>query len=199
MNRRERLAPHRVRRRLNSLGDTPRVTFQRLSMDDAEGLAAAAVLIPLTEIDEQIHAVFTRRPESMPEHSGEVVFPGGRREPQDDSLLQTALRETQEEIALAPQDVHVYGSLVRMPTVTGYDVTAYVGEFEQPYDLEPNPREIEELFVAPLHELADPERHRVEQRTWRDDTFDLHFYDYEDQVVWGATGYMVYRLLELVG
>ena len=198
MSNTPKLDPQSVRRRLEKLGDSPQLEFNRFEVDGMEELQPAAVLVPLTEIDEQFHAVFTSRPETMPQHSGEVSFPGGRVEPQDQTLLQTALRETHEEIALPPDDVQVYGNLMRMPTVTGYDVTVFVGEFDRSQRLEPNPREIEELFLAPLEVLADPACHRVEKRTWCEHTFDLHFFDYDDHLIWGATGYMVYRLLELV-
>ncbi len=192
------LDPPSVRRRLEKLGDCPQVEFNRFEVEGMGELQPAAVLVPLTEIDGQFHVVFTSRPETMPQHSGEVSFPGGRAEEKDQTLLETALRETHEEIALDPDEVRVYGNLVRMPTITGYDVTVFVGEFDRSERLEPNPREIEELFLAPLHALADPSCHRVEQRTWREHTFDLHFFDYGGHLIWGATGYMVYRLLELV-
>ncbi len=193
--RRENFAPEVVRQRLRELGDRPRVAFERVPGISMEGLTPAAVLIALTEIEDQMHAVFTKRPDTMPEHSGEVSFPGGRVEEEDESLEQTALRETQEEIALEPEAVELYGALVRMPTITGYVVTTFVGEFEQPYELRPSPREIDTLFTAPLEILADPSSHRLESRSWNGHTFELHFYDYDGQVIWGATGYMLNILL----
>ncbi len=193
------LAPRRVRRCLRELSDEPQVEFERIPDISREDLTEAAVLIALTEIDGEMYAVFTGRPDTMREHSGEVSFPGGRREPEDDELMQTALRETREEISLAEEDVRLYGNLVCMPTVTGYVINAYVGEFEQPYELRPDPREIETLFLAPLSELADPSRRRIEKRSWQGFTFDLHFFDYEGQVIWGATGYMLHLLLDFLG
>jgi 8-oxo-dGTP pyrophosphatase MutT (NUDIX family) len=191
--------PQKIRRRLQALGDRPQVAFERVPGVSMEGLTPAAVLIALTEIEGQMHAVFTKRPDTMPEHSGEVSFPGGRVEDEDESLEQTALRESQEEIALHPEAVELFGALVRMPTVTGYVVTTFVGEFKQPYELQPSPREIETLFTAPLVELAEPTRHRLESRSWNGHTFELHFYEYDGQVIWGATGYMLHTLLGFLG
>ncbi len=191
--------PQRVRQRLASLGDDPIVAHDRLTVDLSMELIPAAVLIPLTEIDGRMNAVFTQRPESMAEHSGEVSFPGGRAEKHDIGLRETALRETREEIALLEQDVHLYGALVQMPTITGYDVMTYVGEFEQPYQLRPDPREIDVLFTAPLDALADPGIHRMEKRSWGGMSFDLHFYEYGSFTIWGATGYMLHLLLEFLG
>ncbi len=187
--------PDEVRRRLQGLSESPLVDLGRIPGVDRDALRPAAVLLALTEIDETFHVVFTRRPDTMPEHSGEVSFPGGGAEPEDESPLQTALRETREEIALLEEDVEVYGALVQMPTITGYDITAFVGEFPQPYELQPDPREIESLFLAPLSALMDPANHRREERTWQGLTFDLHFYDFPPYTIWGATGHIVYEFL----
>lgn len=192
-------APQRVRRSLARLGAEPQKRFDRIPGLDQAGLTRAAVLIPLTEIEGQMVALFTKRPDSMPTHSGEISFPGGRFEASDRDLRETALREAQEEIALAREDVRLYGALLQMPTVTGFEVTTFVGEFDQPYELQPDAREIEMLFMAPLAALADPEIHRVESRKWQGLSFDLHFYDYQGHVIWGATGYMLHMLLQLVG
>ena len=195
----EPLEPRRVRRRLGELGETPQVEFGRIPGISREGLTEAAVLIALTELDGQLHAVFTKRSDSMREHSGEISFPGGRRERQDEELRHTALREAHEEIDLAEADVNLFGNLVCIPTVTGYVVSAFVGEFEQPYELRPDPGEIDTLFLAPLNALADPDQHRLEERTWQGMSFELHFFDYEGHVIWGATGYMLHLLLDFLG
>lgn len=196
MNAADLWTPERVRRRLSTLGDHPRLAFERVPGVSMDGLTPAAVLIALTEIQGRMHAVFTERPDTMAEHSGEVSFPGGRTEPEDGDLLDTALREAREEVALVPEAVDVFGALVRMPTVTGYAVTTYVGEYAQPYELRPDPREIADLFMAPLNHLADPQNHRLENRQWQGYDYELHFYDYEGHVIWGATGYMLHMLLE---
>ncbi len=185
-----------IRERLRGLGEEPQVRFDRLKGIDRQALSPAGVLIPMVEVRGETRLVFTLRPETMPKHSGEVSFPGGRREEGDGDLLATALRESREEIGLEPEDVEIFGNLVTMPTVTGYEITAYVGEFPWPYELRPNPREIDELFDVPLKALADPTRQRMEERQWNGQSYRLHFYDYEGHVIWGATGYMVHLLLE---
>lgn len=197
--REDHLSPKEVRRRLATLGDQPQLSYGRIPGVDPSMLTPSAVLIPLCEVEGRMSAVFTKRPDTMPEHSGEVSFPGGRVEEDDEDLSQTALRETEEEIGLSTQDVELYGALLEMPTVTGYQITAYVGEFSHPYDFEPNPGEIEALFVAPLEELADPKNHRVERRSWGEHTFDIHYFDYEEYVIWGATGHMLDVLLGWLG
>lgn len=202
MNRgvQELLQPSRVREKLRVLTMEPSFSHGRLpkAYQDRLELAAAGVLIPLTEIDGRMEVVFTQRPDTMKRHSGEVSFPGGRAEPEDRDLLATALRETREEIALLEKDVDSFGALVQMPTVTGFDVTTFVGEFSSPYPLRPDPREIDVLFQAPLTYLSRTEVHRVEQQTWQGIEFDVHYYDYEGFNIWGATGYMLHTLLSFL-
>lgn len=187
--------PEEVRRRLERLDREPPIRWRGREDLAGLGLEDAGVLVPLTEHDGQFHAIFTHRSAELDHHSGEVSFPGGRVEPRDDDLAETALREAHEEILLDPSDVRLYGAVVEMPTVTGFRITAWVGEFDHPYTLEPNPGEIETVFEAPLRGLADPAVHRIEQREYDGEVYPVHFYDYDGHTIWGATGYLVHELL----
>ncbi len=197
-----RVDPDEIRAKLSDLdNEAPRLDlseFRREWLPDAD-LTDAAVLIPMTQFDGALHLVLTQRAASLRKHSGEMSFPGGRRDPEDTNLIATALRESHEEIALAPQDVEIFGSLMRMPTVTGYEVTVYVGEFPWPYELVANPAEIDELVVAPLQTLADPQIHRKELREWDGKEFPIHFFDYGPTEIWGATGFMLDTFLHYLG
>jgi 8-oxo-dGTP pyrophosphatase MutT (NUDIX family) len=188
--------PQQVRTKLAALGHSPRHRYRDLPGMDAAQFTEAAVLVPLTEIDRELHVVFTLRAEAMRKHSGEVSFPGGRADASDPDLVHTALREAREEINLAPEAVRIYGALVQMPTITGYQVTTFVGEFDQPYELVANPKEIATIFSAPLALLADPAIHRVEEREWQGVVYPLHFFEVDGHVIWGATGYMVRLFLD---
>jgi 8-oxo-dGTP pyrophosphatase MutT (NUDIX family) len=190
--------PDEIRARLERLSNDPRFHLREFGgLQDLFGdLRPAAVLVPLTERSGQMDVVLTKRAEDLRKHSGEISFPGGRADDDDDDLIQTALRESHEEIALRPDDVHVFGALMQMPTVTGYDVTVFVGEFEQPYDLDPNPFEIDELIEAPLDAFTDESIHRLEKREWNGMEVPIHFYDYQGYNVWGATAFMLNTLLE---
>ena len=192
-------APEDVRRRLAKLGMVPASDWTGRRAAIEGDLSPAAVLIPIFEKDGRLHVTFTRRAAGLTKHSGEVSFPGGRVEPVDESKLDTALRETHEEIALSPQDVDVYGALAEMPTITGYSLEAWAGEFPHPYELTPELAEIEVIFDVPLDVLADPSIHRVEMRSWGDETFPVHYYEYEGYTIWGVTGYLVWVLLDYLG
>jgi 8-oxo-dGTP pyrophosphatase MutT (NUDIX family) len=191
--------PEEVRRRLAKLGMVPASDWSDRGAAVEGELSPAAVLIPIFEKDGRLHVIFTRRAAGLNKHSGEVSFPGGRAEPVDDSKLETALRETHEEIALSPEDVEVYGALAEMPTITGYNLEAWTGEFPHPYELRPEPSEIEVIFDVPLDVLADPAIHRVEMRSWGDQTFPVHYYEYDGYTIWGVTGYLVWVLLDYLG
>lgn len=197
-----RVDPDEVRSRLADLTIArPKLDlteFRRELLSDVD-LADAAVLIPFTQDEHGLHIVLTQRAASLRKHSGEMSFPGGRRDPEDDDLVATALRESHEEIALHPSDVEIYGALLQMPTITGYEVTVFVGEFVSPYELVPNPAEIDELVVAPLEKLADPSIHRRELREWDGNEFPIHFFDYGPTEIWGATGFMLDTLLNYLG
>jgi 8-oxo-dGTP pyrophosphatase MutT (NUDIX family) len=195
----ESYTPEAVRRKLERLDNQPRSSWHSERDFAHRDLSASAVLIPLSEYDGDLHVLFTQRSHELRNHSGEISFPGGRREVEDDSLAETALRESYEEIALLPSDVRLYGALTRIPTITGFQVTAYVGEFDHPYDLIINPDEIHLIFQAPLRELADPAIHRVEEREFGGQVYPVHFFDWNGHVIWGATGFLLHTFLNYIG
>ena len=196
----DRFRPTQIRSRLHTLSQKPKYKlFPDRSTQNRTSFQRAAVLIALTEIDGKMHVVLTKRSAHLREHSGEVSFPGGKMDATDPDLLHTALREAQEEICLDPSIVTAHGVLLSMPTITGYAVTAWVGEYPQPYDLNANPSEIESLLMAPLDELADPSIHRIESREFNGREFPIHFFEIQDFTIWGATGWMLHTLLDFLG
>ena len=156
---------------------------------NVEGSQAAAVLVPLYESDGDTNVVLIKRPETMPSHRGEIAFPGGKFEAGVDADLRaTALREAHEEVGLAPGDVEIVARLDGIGTVASrFTITPYVGFLARRPVLTPNPREVVRILEIRLSELLDPDAYREER--WGTDTtdFDVHFYDLEDETVWGAT------------
>ena len=195
----DRFDPDRIRERLGRLTRDPIEAWHDRADFDEFDLDSAAVLMPLTVRDGEFHLVLTHRADELENHSGEVSFPGGRAEPEDNTLVETALRESYEEIALHPGDVEVFGALTEMPTITGFEIVSFAGEFESPYELIANPREIETVFAAPLSVLADPDIHRLEHREWGGETYPVHFFEYDGHVIWGATGFLLDSLLRYLG
>lgn len=155
-------------------------------------LREAAVLAPLFWRGGEPFAYLTRRPMTLRKHPGQIVFPGGGREPGDVTPLHTALRETHEELGIPPGAVEVLGALGAMPTITSYWVTPFVGVVPADVPLTPNPGEIEAVLAAPLWRL------RVEQREFYGAPRDAYVWGDGREAVWGATFRMLEQLMQHV-
>ncbi|MFM9023575.1 MAG: NUDIX hydrolase [Solirubrobacterales bacterium] len=108
------------------------------------GSKEAAVLVAIYEQAGELGTVLTRRRSDLRRHAGEISFPGGRRDPGEPELAETALREAHEEIGLLPATVHVAGALPPTPTIaTGYAIHPFVGAISTPQDWAPSEREVE--------------------------------------------------------
>ena len=161
-----------------------------------EGLRDAAVLAPLFRRDGEERLLLTKRREDLPDHPGQVAFPGGAREGDEDALS-CALRESEEELGLAPATVEVLGRLPDRVSIAGFMVAAFVGRIPPPRDLRPDPREVESVLEIPLELLLDEGRWRTEDRRSPQGLFrDVPFFDWDGPVLWGLTGTFVWDLLE---
>jgi 8-oxo-dGTP pyrophosphatase MutT (NUDIX family) len=175
-----------VRRRLAARRSEP--------VREKPGLRRAGVLVPLFVRDARLWILFTRRTESVEHHRGQISFPGGGEEPGDEGLRAAALRETEEELAVAPADVILLGSLSPIVTVTSFYVEPYVAAVPQPYVWRPAPAEIAEVIEAPVAELMDPVILERKPMPGREGL--ILFYHYGSHVIWGATAKILAELLE---
>jgi 8-oxo-dGTP pyrophosphatase MutT (NUDIX family) len=159
----------------------------------------AAVLVPLYLVDGEWHVLFTLRTQLVETHKGQVSFPGGRVEPQDTSRVDTALRETEEEIGLRREDVTVLGQLDELLTVTQYHITPIVGVFGWPYPFVLSTAELSEVFGAPLAWLANPDNLEVRQREplTPGRKIEVYYLHYQNYTIWGATARMLLNLIEV--
>lgn len=166
----------------------------------SERVRAAGVLVPLYARGGRPHLLFTLRASTLAYHSGEMSFPGGGREPGDVTLAATALRETEEELALPPERVELLGALPPVNAVVSNNwvvpVVGWLGEGLPP--LTPAPDEVAEVVEAPLAALTDPTIFHTEQ--WRRGGVarTLYFYDFGSYRIWGLTGWMLTTLLDLL-
>src|SRR5688572_20188901 len=161
----------------------------------------SAVLAAVWDEDDGAHMLLTRRATGLRSHSGEVSFPGGRRDP-GESLLDAALREAAEEVALDPGSVEVLGELDHLMTITsGSFIVPYVGVLpSRPSGLVPNPGEVDAVLFVPFAELLLDEVYREERWTWSGDVVAerrLFFFELVGDTLWGATGAMVRQLIGL--
>ena len=157
-------------------------------------LRPAAVLAPIVRRPEGWTLILTRRTDTMPSHAGQVSFPGGRVQPGDAGALAAALRETQVEIGLPPQALEPVGAVDPYETVTGYTITPFVAYVDPSFSPVADPREVAEVFEAPLSFLFDPRNHERHEREWQGGTRAYYVMPYAHHFIWGATAGMIKAL-----
>ena len=151
----------------------------------------AAVLVPMINRPDGLAVLFTERSADLPEHAGQISFPGGRVEPGDVDVDAAALRETEEEIGLPRDRVTVLGRLAQYETVTGYRVTPVVGWVEPPFSIKPDPVEVADVFEVPLAFLLEPENQKRHFRMLGEIRRDYFAIPYRERYIWGATAAML--------
>lgn len=157
----------------------------------------AAVLIPLLEVDQELHVLLTQRSARLRHHAGQISFPGGRQESSDMNLLATALRETHEEIGLPPDDVSLIGQLHDYPVISNFIVRPFVAFIEpkQPFTLDQH--EVADIFTVPLAQILQQRQHYV-YRLRRLLYDQVYFMPYQQRNIWGATAGMLRELADHV-
>ena len=164
------------------------------------GLTPSAVLIPLFEKDGRRHIVFTKRTGHLHHHKGQISFPGGGRHEGDRSILETALRESREEIGLKESDVEILGEMDDAVTITSlYHIVPFVGAIPYPYDFKLDKFEVEEVFALPLDDLLNKAIKKAENYTFGDTRIEMYSYELNGRFIWGATAWMLGQLLEIIG
>ncbi len=166
---------------------------------DSRGRRSAAVLLPLFARDGHDHLLLTRRTDHLDRHAGEISFPGGGRHREDVDLLATALRETEEEVGIAPADVEILGRLDDILSIHDIRVTPFVGVFPSPYPLAPCDFEIAEVLELPLDAFLDPAVFRCEDWRFRGRTEPVCFFTVGGHEVWGLTAAILVQFLQRVG
>jgi 8-oxo-dGTP pyrophosphatase MutT (NUDIX family) len=212
---RERLKADFLRRHVRA-----RPQYEPESLGDSmrQGIThptAAAVLIPLVVRAHEVSVLLTQRTTRLKKHAGQVAFPGGRKDPEDQDVVATALRESEEEIGLLAHEVEVLGSLKDYFTGTGYQITPVIGLVSPPSRLRLQASEVDAVFEVPLSFLMNPENHQYRERQFEGVT--RHFYsmpyratqwiEEQGQVsdplgreffIWGATASMLRNLHRLL-
>lgn len=165
------------------------------------GWRRAAVLIPLLCVEGEWHLLFTRRTDHVQHHKGQVSFPGGAYEAQDRNLVETALRESYEEIGLLPKDVRILGKMGGMQTVSNYIVTPVVGRIIRPFHVELSRDEVGRVFTIPIVWLAQEKNRQMRPYHAADgQIFDVIYYElYDGELLWGATAYLTVTFLRRMG
>ena len=169
----------------------------RLPNDNRTQKADAAVLMAFTR-EEIPQLILTKRALHLKSHAGEVAFPGGKRDDTDSSLIYTALREAQEEIALNPQDVQIVGELGLFTSKIGIKVKPIIGLLDALPQLTPSPDEIDSIFTVPLDVFLQQKPNYQHKVKYMGISVPVPSFNYQGYVIWGLTGFMIVEFMRRV-
>ena len=162
------------------------------------GLTPAAVLVLLYWKDGDYCVLLNKRSEEVEYHKGEISFPGGARDPEDTDSLDTALRETEEEMGIQRGDVTILGEMDEVATRSQFRVQVFTGTIEYPYEFNPSADEIAEVVEFPITALMDPANRRVETHWQKGNPSNTYSYAYGEHLVFGATARILQQFLGLL-
>ena len=156
------------------------------------------MLVPIIERANSLSVLLTQRSAALRLHAGQVSFPGGRMEDADQDIMATALRETHEEVGIAPEWVEIVGYLPPSPTVTGYSVTPVIGLLAGDVEITIDPGEVEAAFEVPLEFLMDSTNEQHSMRTYEGVEMPIVEFHHSGRRVWGATAMMLIQLRKIL-
>jgi 8-oxo-dGTP pyrophosphatase MutT (NUDIX family) len=160
---------------------------------------SSAVLVPIYLWDDEYHIIFIRRTETVKAHKGQISFPGGICEEEDKSLMDTALRESHEEIGLLPEHVEILGELDdEITTTSNYIVSPFVGVIQWPYHFTRNKDEVDAILNVPLAALLERDCLRPDTEILDGKTVNSYAYHYQGNVIWGATARILNKFLDII-
>lgn len=180
--------------RLSVLSERPAFEFPPEALPEKH--SKAAVLLPFWPgEDGGVEVVFTKRPETMSSHPGQVSFPGGRVDPEDESIVAAALREAEEELAIDPALVKIMGRLDDAWSIAGHHVIPYVGWLDKRPAMVANEKEVEQILIADVEMLMQPEVECEHETVTRGVPRRTLAFKWPDGYVWGLTADMFYEFL----
>lgn len=167
---------------------------------DLRWAAVMSLLLRHAEDDPDPRLLLIERHAALAIHAGQLAFPGGKPEPHDTCLLDTALREADEEVGLPATTTTVLGRLPAVPTPSGFLIMPFVALAPLGWEPRAIASEVHRIVTPSLRQLADPAVHRVVAHpTWQGRTYAMHEYAVHDPPLWGATALMVWELLRRLG
>jgi len=151
----------------------------------------ASVMILFLEKEGAPHVLMTLRTETVSNHKGQVSFPGGGYDSTDRDYLETALRETMEEVGILPEEIEILGEFDEYISIAGYHVYTYVGALNRKQNYVVSREEIDEMLEVPFSLFYNEQYNRCEKLTHEGREFDVYFYDYGSTTIWGMTARII--------
>ena len=161
-------------------------------------MKSAAVLVPLVQHTTELQLLLTKRTDSVEHHKGQISFPGGMTDSSDTTAVETALRETEEELGIPPSFISILGSIDDIRIPTGFVVTPVVGYIASLPPFHINADEVAVAFEIPMHNFFNPSFFRSEMRMLGGMERQVYFYDVWKEPVWGATAAIIKQFTELL-
>ena len=174
------------------LSENPKKTI------DDPSLTPAGVLLVLYPNSRGHCVLLNKRTDKVEHHKGEISFPGGSMDPEDETILDTALRETYEEMGIRPEDMELLGEVDDVPTSTRFLICTHVGAIRYPYPFVPSEDEVAEVLEVPITTLMDEGAARDEVRLVDGRPVNSPTYVYQGHLIYGATARVLHRFLELL-
>ena len=172
----------------------PSTHLAQLQLTQQKPLKKAAILMPLIQRENGLHMILTQRALHLRHHAGQVSFPGGRHELSDDSLAETALRETHEEIGISQNSIQLIGHLSPLTTTTGYHVTPFIGFVGNSEQVIIDRHEVKECFEVPFSFLLNRKNFTKQHLVANKRRHFTYCCAYQDHLIWGATAQMLINL-----
>jgi 8-oxo-dGTP pyrophosphatase MutT (NUDIX family) len=175
-----------------------RISLHRRRTVENDSLVRSAVLVPFVETGGGLSLLFTKRTDTIGRHKGQISFPGGVEDKNDDSPVATALRESFEEIGIPSPAIQIFGLLNDFQTPSRFLVTPVVGYVEQLPALCISKNEVAEVLMIPFAEFFDASKCRSEIRLREGKKIEIFFYDVWKEPIWGVTGHIIKEMIDLL-
>ena len=165
-----------------------------MDLDQKFNFLEASVLIPILTFKKDLEILLTKRSNSLKNHPGQIAFPGGKKDQIDSSPIETALRETQEEVGLNPKNVEIIASLPSHKTATGFVIKPYLGLINQPFSETLRQGEVDEIFTVPYEYILNEKNFSIQTRKWNGSQRSYYVVPYGPYYIWGATARILLNL-----
>jgi len=165
-----------------------------MNLDQKFNFLEASVLIPILTFKKDLEILLTKRSNNLKNHPGQIAFPGGKKDQIDSSPIETALRETQEEVGLNPKNVEIIASLPSHKTATGFVIKPYLGLINQPFSETLRQGEVDEIFTVPYEYILNEKNFSIQTRKWNGSQRSYYVVPYGPYYIWGATARILLNL-----